>query len=329
MPNDPGLSADNCIFMEAISGDGGNHTPNGVWWLSPDINLVGPTSGLDNADAGQTNPVTVSFHRKPAGSNCSFPGDESLSVELWVANPSLVMSPRVHLSAARVGFIGAPVPAEGASGSQQIDWDAPAAPPPNDPQSAGHKCLIARSYPSSGVPSNSNFFVPGDQHVTQHNLCIVRISDHNLTFKVNTLNPNLTHPPLLLNPPPNAKLRAVLDLHPSNFVKDTVTSRLESFAGFQTLRSTPYSGGFKFDLTSLHASDIVDHSHPAILQPFPPHSVPSFEAKVVLDSKHVTPITFLANLQGARRGEACIFHLIQTSLTNTAEGGLTLVVLPT
>ena len=153
MPNDPGLSTDNCIFMEAISGDGGNHNPNGVWWLSPDINLVGPTSGLDNADAGQTNPVTVSFHRKPASSNCTFPGDESLSVELWVANPSLVMSPRVSLSSARVGFIGAPVPAEGASGSQQIDWDVPAAPPPNDPQSAGHKCLIARAYPSSGTPS--------------------------------------------------------------------------------------------------------------------------------------------------------------------------------
>ncbi len=95
MPNDPGLANDTCIFMEAIPGDGGNQNPNDVWWLSPDINLVGPVSGADNADAGQINPVRVKFHRKSANSNCHFPGDESLTVELWVANPSLVMSPRV------------------------------------------------------------------------------------------------------------------------------------------------------------------------------------------------------------------------------------------
>ena len=29
MPNDPGLSADTCIFMEAVSGDGGVHNGNG------------------------------------------------------------------------------------------------------------------------------------------------------------------------------------------------------------------------------------------------------------------------------------------------------------
>jgi hypothetical protein len=38
-------------------------------------------------------------------------------------------------------------------------------------------------------------------------------------------------------------------------------------------------------------------------------------------------INFLADLQGMTAGEACIFHLIQTSLADVAEGGLTLVVL--
>ena len=42
MANDPGLSTDTCIFMEAVSGDGGNHNGSGIWWLSPDIDLVGP-----------------------------------------------------------------------------------------------------------------------------------------------------------------------------------------------------------------------------------------------------------------------------------------------
>src|SRR5438132_4344056 len=154
MPNDPGLANDSCIFIEAVTGDGGNHNPNSVWWLSPDIELVGPVSGPDNADAGQTNPVTVTFHRKPAGSNCTFPGDEAVNVELWVAKPSLVMSPRLPRSVTRVGFISSPIPAEGETVTQEIDWEAPAAPPANDPQSPGHKCLVARVYSSSKVLSS-------------------------------------------------------------------------------------------------------------------------------------------------------------------------------
>jgi len=327
MPNDPGLANDSCFFIEAATGDGGNHNPNSVWWLSPDIQLIGPVSGPDNADAGQTNPVTVTCHRQPAGSNCSFPGDESLTVELWVANPSLVLSPRVPSSATRVGFIGAAVPAEGETITQQIDWDAPANPAADDPQSPGHKCLLARVYSSSRTPSSGAFFVPDDQHVAQHNLSVIRSPRRDLVFKVNTLNPLRTHP-VLGNPPPNAKLRAVLDLIPNNFVRNTILNRLELFAGFQHLRTQPLGGGFKFDLTNLHATNVVDHSHPAITLPFP--NLPlSFEASVVLDSRHITQISFLADLKGLGSGEACIFHLIQMSITNIVEGGLTLVVLRT
>ena len=328
MPNDPGLSSDSCIFIEAATGDGGNHNPNRVWWLSPDIELVGPVSGPDNADAGQTNPVTVTFHRKPAGSNCIFPGDESVNVELWVAKPSLVMLPRVQLSVTRVGFIGGPMPAEGETGTAEIDWEAPAAPAANDPQSPGHKCLVARVYSSSKVASSSDFFLPGDQHVAQHNLCVVRSSRNALNFTVNTVSPSAPPPPQL-NPPANAKLRAVLDIHPNIFVRNTILSRLAQFAGFTQLRTHPLSGGFRFDLTNLHASNIVDHSHPTITAPLPPFVAPSFEASVVLNPRLVTPITFLADLAAAARGEACIFHLTQTSLTNVVEGGLTLVALKT
>ena len=122
MPNDPGLAADTCIFMEAIPGDGGVHHANQIWWLSPDIELTGPVSGPDSADAGQVNPAKVTFHRKPDASGCHFPGDESLNVELWIAGPSLVMAPHVHGSASRVGFIGSPVPPEGGAGTQPIDF---------------------------------------------------------------------------------------------------------------------------------------------------------------------------------------------------------------
>lgn len=321
MPNDPGLAGDTCIFMEAIPGDGGNQNASDVWWLSPDITLTGHTAGLENADAGP-NKILVRFHRKPAGT-CTFPGDESITVEAWVANPSLVMAPHAHGSAARVGFIGAPLPAEGGSLTQEIDWTPPpiSLPTPTEnPQRPGPKCLVARCYPNSLTPSNTKFFVPGDQHVAQHNLSVVPTSDTKIIFKINTFNPSPAPPGLVA--PVGAKLRAVMDLAPTGFVKKMVLTRVNAITGFQQLRTAPLPVGFGFDLTGLQATQVVDNSHPALS--VPPH-VPSFEAVVQLPAT-LAQITFAVSLKGAQPGEACIFHLTQT-FKNVAQGGLTLVLL--
>jgi len=323
MANDPGLSNDTCIFLEAVTGDGGNQNVNDIWWLSPDIKLVGPVSGPDKADAGQINPITVNFHRKAASSNCIFPGDESVTIEVWVANPSLVMSPGVRQSSARVGFIGSFLPTEGGTRTQQIDWDVPAVSHPNDPQNPGHKCVVARVYPSSGVGSSTSFFVPGDQHVAQHNLCVVKAPRKPFKFDINTVGFGPRQLPF--KQLPNAKLRAVLDLHPKRFVTGAVAGQLNSIAGFQGLITSALSGGFGFDLTSLQATNIINHSHAPFTPPLGSAN-PSFEARVVLEPGHVTSIRFLADLQGLPANHACIFHIIQTSLTDVVQGGLTLVI---
>lgn len=324
MPNDPGLAADTCIFMEAIPGDGGNQNAADVWWLSPDITLTGRSAGLENADAGP-NQILVRFHRKPAGT-CNFPGDESITVQAWVANPSLVMAPSVRGSVARVGFIGSTLPAEGGSHTQQIDWTPPSASLPTpfgseNPQKAGPKCIVAICYPDSLEPSTTKFFVPGDQHLAQHNLSVVPTTDAKVTFKVNTFNPS--PPPPGLVAPVGVKLRAVLDLAPSAFVKKMVLTRLNPLAGFHQLRATPLPLGFGFDLTGLQATQVVDNSHTTGTG-LPPH-VTSFEALVQLAAT-LTPITFGANLKGVQPGEACIFHLTQT-FKDLPQGGLTLVLL--
>lgn len=325
MANDPGFAGDNCIFIEALPGDGGTHNGNSVWWLSPDITLVGPVSGLDNADAGHSNPVTVKIHRKSASSGCHFPGDESITVELWVANPSLVMSPRVH-SAARVGFIGSPLPAEGGSAIQQIDFN-PLLTPSGNPEAPGHKCLVAMCYPDSLISNETSFFVPGDQHVAQHNLCTVPTPDQPFTFKVNTLDPRPSP-----KQPPNAlqhsevKVRAVLDLEPTEFVRRTALRRLQSQSGFQQLRTSPLPNGFGFDLTGLSASNVIDHSRPG-LHTLPPQHNPSFEAVITLNSRQLTQLTFMAAPKGTQAGEACIFHLTQSDTAGNPQGGLTLLML--
>src|SRR5437588_9434848 len=323
MPGDPGLASDTCIFMEAIPGDQGTHNTHGAWWLSADIGLTGPMSGADTADSGQVNTVTATFHRKSASSNCNFPGDESITVELWVANPSLVMAPRVRGSAIRVGFIGSSLPAEGDSGTEQVDWMAPSGLLAINPQSGGPKCLVARCYPDSGTPSGTSFFLPDDQHVAQRNLCVVSTTAHVVVFKVNTLSLDPSSNPLQPSP---VKLRALLDLAPNHFIKNTVIARLSLVSGFQQLRTKGLTGGFKFDLTGFTVSQVIDHSHQTLPLPLRP-TAPSFEAHVALPARGVVPIPFAANLTGVNPGEACIFHLIRTRLNDVAQGGLTLVVL--
>jgi hypothetical protein len=322
MANDPGFSNDTCIFLEAIPGDGGQQDPANVWWLSPDIKLVGPLSGQDVADGGHTNQVSVKIHRKPAASNCLFPNDESLAIEVWVANPSLMMLPRKG-SSTRVIFSGAQVPAEGGSLTAPFDWDVPASLPPGNAGGAGPKCLVVRCYPSSGTPAGEFFFVPGDSHVAQHNLCVVTATAPILTFAFNTINPTPSPSPLQLT---KVKLRALMDLQPSRSVKSLIGARLKSIPGLQKVRSTALPRGFAFDLASFQTSNIVDHSHGGGIG-FPAPPAPSYEAHVGLTDRKPSRINFLADLQGMTSGEAAIFHLIQTSLTDVAEGGLTLVVL--
>jgi hypothetical protein len=318
MPNDPGLAGDTCIFMEAVSGDGGTHNPNSVWWLSPDISLVGPTSGPDKADPGQVNPVQVTFHRKAAASNCVFSGSESITVELWVGNPSLAMVPNDPVSTLEIQAIGSPLPAEGSSGTQEIDFTPPQGAPSSSPQSSGHKCLIARCYPDNLIPANNDFFVPGDQHVAQHNLCIVPCGGPGAArrpgpcgFSVTTVNPHAKKAQ-------KVTLRAVLDLKPNDFVRKTVLTRAKKVKGFRELATAP-PAGFKFELRKFPKAEIADHSHGGEHR--------SFEAKIELAAAELIHAEFVADLAGAHLGAGYIFHLTQTGADGHAQGGLTVVMI--
>jgi len=314
MPNDPGLAGDTCFYMEAVSGDGGTHDPAGTWWLSPDIQLTGPVSGPDNADPGQVNPVVVKFHRKPANSDCKTPGDESITVQLWVGNPSLAMTPNNPASTSLIANIGSPMPAPGATGTQPNDWSVPSGLPLDDPQGPGHKCLIARCFPDSLAPSNTKFFLPDDPHLAQHNICIVpcpekKLIHHQLHLKVSTLNPGREKE--------RARLRAVLDLKPGEFVLKTVMTRLKKVDGFRQLATEAPGHGFKFDLSAYSPSNVHDKSHGV------PH--PTFEGEVTL-TNHVAHLDFIADLTGTHAGDAFIYHLTQTDTGGHPQGGLTLVL---
>ena len=305
MANDPGLANDTCIFIEAIRGDRGVHSGNGVWWLSPDITVAGSSTPSGFIESG---PVRVKIRRQPASSNCQFLGDESTTVQLWAAKPSLVVAPDLRGSAQMVQAIGSPMPAEGGSQIQEI------ALPTGEP-----KTLVARCYSESRTPSSTDFFLPGDQHVALQNLFVITTSSAEVTFKFNTLN--LASPSTPLQ---KVKLKAVLDLAPDTLVKTAIAARFHSVS--LRFRTEPLVGGFRIDLTGFPTSNVVAPSGPiGVISPLP--SSQTFSAEVELPARRLVQTVFSANLARVASGEGCIFHLTQTSLTNEPQGGLTLLIL--
>jgi hypothetical protein len=326
MANDPGLSGDTCIYMEAVAGDGGVHNGSGVWWLSPDIQLTGPTSGPDKADPGAVNPVTVTARRKSDDSNCILPpATESITIQLWVGNPSLAMAPNNPDSTTLIDSIGIQLIGPGTSYNQVFNWTPPTGLPPNDPQSPGHKCLIARSYPDPLTPSATSFYVPDDQHVAQRNICIVPCGGPGAARRpgpcgldVTTLNVN----------PERAEavtLRAVADLHPDKHVQRVVLEHLNGTPGFKRIATAP-PVGFEFQLDDFPDAKISDRTRSGCLgRLIAPHHRPTYEAQIRFEPKQSTRFTFSADMSRASFGDAYIFHLTQVGADGRDQGGLTVV----
>jgi hypothetical protein len=305
MANDPGLSADTCIYLEAVAGDGGAHSSSGVWWLSPDIQLTGATSGPDKADPGAANTVAVTVRAKPAGCTTP-PGAESVTVEVWAGNPSLVMTPDNPSSAVKIDSLGLVAPGPGLTGSVQFTWTPPAGLPSDDPQAPGHKCLIARAYPDSLTPSDEQFFVPDDQHVAQRNICVVPCGGPGAArlpgpcgFDVTTANPSKQEA--------EATLRAVFDARPAGHVRNVVLGRLRQTDGFKRLAARP-PRDFRLALPDFPGAKVSNQTRHGCLGLLTGGvKEPAYEARVRLSPRQFTRFTFLADLSGAQFGDAYVF----------------------
>jgi hypothetical protein len=326
MANDPGLSGDTCIYMEAVAGDGGSHSSSGVWWLSPDIQLVGPTSGPDKADPGEVNPVTVTVRRKSDTSECVLPpATESITIQLWVGNPSLAMAPNNPASTTLIDSIGIQPLGPSTSFNQVFNWTPPTGLPPNDPQSPGHKCLIARSYPDPLTPSATTFFVPDDQHVAQRNICRVPCGGPGAARRPGPCGLDVTT--LIVNPERAVAvtLGAVADLHPNKHVQKVVLEHLIGTPGFKRIATAP-PVGFEFHLPDFADAKISDRTRTGCLgRLIAPHHQPTYEAQIQFEAKQSTRFTFSADMSRASFGDAYIFHLTQVGADGRDQGGLTVV----
>ena len=112
-------------------------------------------------------------------------------------------------------------------------------------------------------------------------------------------------------------MRAVVDLNPSKFVRETVLKRLKKTRGFVGLAPKP-PRGFGFQIDSKLKAKLTDRTKTR---------TPNFQAEVALEAGQVIRFGFSADLRGGKLGDAHIFHLTQDGPDPRPQGGLTVVML--
>lgn len=319
---------DHAIFMEAVTGDNGVHTAP-EWWLSPDLTITGPdTMGRATPGTATTpihNNIQVRVHRK---SDASLSTDVIL-VDVYVCDPSLTITP-VSNSRKLSNATGRPnaffdltagTPAAlnpGGSAILNLDWSLPLF--ASGPESPGHKCLVARAYPDTDTPPASTFDAPANQHVVQHNICIIPCGSP-CGQEILTTNLAKVDDTILI--------RATADIEPNKHVLKSVTRFLKGAPGFKRLitgKSLPFQLEFSKKLVVETKSRT---EKPTKLGNYGRLKVPNFEAKVVLKKRQTISFRFTTDLEDAKYGDAFIFHVTHTNSKGQVEGGCTVVAVRT
>jgi hypothetical protein len=319
MPTDPGLSADNCIFLEAVPGDNGNHTA-AQWWLSSDLIVVGSPSGRV---AVGPNTIQVTARRK---ASCLLTnGTDNVTVEAYVCLPGPVINPVPDGSQAR--SLGIQTVAITAGTSQAVNFTLNATSVAAQPEGFGHKCLIARCYPDDLNPDVGNVeHLPQDQHYAQHNICIIECGAPGAArrpgpcgFEAATANTNNKEAQ-------NVTLHFSADLQPSKTVLDALLPRLKQMPSFKRLATIAPA---KVDMQLPDFPDVkLEQERVGCLgRLFGKKPPPAVAAHIRLKPAQMTRFSIAADLSKSSFGDAHIFHLTQVGPDARVQGGLTLAMI--
>ena len=310
---------DQCFYLESVAGDGGNHATSGAWWLSPDIIL---NNGSDTANPTGPNTVEVRVHAQ--GCEALATDDPKVIVDVYVGDPSLVMTPtgnttKISNTTGRpVVEILPPLPLPGQNALVSFTWinggTAVEAP--------GHKCLIAQCYPSwDANPSATTFDLPAEQHVAQRNITILDNNPDPEIF-VNTINPNPKGRELVT-------VRAVADLKPAKHVLQAARNALKRIPHFKRLKTVGIPS-FSIEFKGLRDVRLTNNSQKRSAKGnYGRLKVPNCEARFELKPGQKTRFKFHVDLEDAKSGDAFIFHLMHLNSKQRVIGGLTVIAVRT
>jgi hypothetical protein len=246
--------AQNALISDSSVSIRNGPLPN--WWVSPDIFLNDPREGIQSSTSiPPQNPldplgvrITPDTARQEADNQVSvrvnlelvqFPSSaDFLKVELYIANPSLVMTPN---NSKLIFSYLQPKASLSPTFVRTETWRAENAilgPNPDPDPSRVHRCLIARAYPDNLTPRDgTERFCNGlrsdnvnqlDPHVAQRNIVIIPAANKTIKFLVQTQSENLELTQ-------RATIRSIVDRLPSNAVLDSVLPSLNNFEGFRRI----------------------------------------------------------------------------------------------
>lgn len=301
---------DTCYYLEAVAGDGGNHTA-GVWWLSPDIILNG---GTDLANQTGPNSVDVRVHVQA----CESLTHELAYVDVYVGDPSLVMTPTGNTTkitnAVGRPVVGIPPPLIGST-LVSFNWNNGG----TTVEAPGHKCLIAQVYPDYESPSTTTFDIPVEQHVAQRNITILA---NKPSVDVNTINPNRKAREMVT-------VRAIADTSPAKHVLQAARNALRGVKDFKRLRTTGVPR-FRMELKGFPRARVRNNTGKrSAAGNYGRLKVPNCEARFEMKPGQRTKFKFLVDLEEIRYGDAFIFHIMHINAKRRVIGGLTVIAVRT
>lgn len=358
MAIDPKLSSDECIYLEAEASDNGVHNVNGVWYFSPDVILTDSAGTPTNeAKKGMEHQICVRV-RKRVG--CSL-DSEWIRVEAYVAVPSTtinshnlkqVVLPKdcpVDKSLAKVEIDGFHAVEEEDGykddGFVHFKW-TPSSDKPEDPDGPGHRCLIARCYPTNLDPSG-NFFLPDDPHIVQHNIDIIKVRSSATVPPVQIAAANASPDKValvqlkvnsVLNPSPKlqAHLQDVLRIEPEfhqiAMLPYQEILQLQVNNDLATLNekvATLIPSGFRIDVPGFPLARFRDFSHPksaldSLGRVYPKRFVTEFN----LEPQQLTFFEFAPEPFKSKPGTSHVFNVVQYD-DGEPTGGIVLVYIVT
>jgi hypothetical protein len=282
--------------------------------------------------------VIITVRRKP---NCQLnEATDFIKVDLYVCNPTgspiTPSSPNVKKildstsgTASDILVDIADLPSGGGSFAQTIKWNLPSG-SSHPAETAGHKCLIARSYsnfltlPASG-DIGSFAAPPPDQHYAQRNICIQTCSSP-CGVEVWTENPDKERPQ-------DVKFEVIADTNPSEGTLKVALPLLQELPGFKRVVNGMPRKGFGLEFPDFPTAEKTDNTRRGclggILNIFGSGGAavrPSFAVDVKLAPTQYSTYRFVTDLDGAESGDAYIFHLMHVE-KGSVLSGLTILML--
>jgi hypothetical protein len=160
---------DATVFVEDKAGDQGAPS-TAPWWLSPDVDI--PATPGEAQPGSNDVRIRVHTHEEPII-------EEKIVAEVYVGDPSLVMSPTTATARIDPGNLrfrppnvaGTEPVANQTGGTLSFAWTPSST--AGNVNGPGHRCLVVRAFPESVTPPSSAFDVPNEQHEAQRNIVIL------------------------------------------------------------------------------------------------------------------------------------------------------------